>query len=158
MSGHTRPSEGELYRAPASEGAHAVAPYRAPGVPAPRLVVGEQYSGVPHQAPERAQDQGGGAGTSRTGAPHGATPPAHPVGAAVVHRTSGQRGTVVGHDRNPHTGTAQPRVQWAGEEASWPQGVSANAIRVDGSTPMRLYETNQDATSGPPLNRQTGAL
>jgi hypothetical protein len=79
------------------------------------------------------------------------------VGDAVVHRTSGQRGTVVGHERHGFSGTAQPRVAWAGEEASWPQGVSANALRVEGSTPERLYETNQDATYHPPLNRQSGA-
>jgi hypothetical protein len=149
-SGKARPEQGQLYRSPASEGVHADSGYSAPGVPAPRLVVGEQYSGQPHQAPESAQDQrGGGAGPAGT--------PVHPVGSAVVHRTSGQSGTVVGHERNAHTGTAQPRVQWAGEEASWPQGVSANALRVDGSTPVRLYETNQDATSRPPLNRQSGA-
>lgn len=80
-----------------------------------------------------------------------------PHGAAVVHRTSGQRGTVVGHERNAHTGQAQPRVQWAGEESSWPQGVSANALRVEGSTPNRLYETDQGAADHPPLNRHTGA-
>lgn len=149
-SGKARPESAELYQSPASEGVHASAPYTAPGVPAPRQVVGEQYSGVPHQAPERSQDQRGGSALSPTGR-------VPDVGDRVVHRTSGQSGRVVGHDRNAHTGTAVPRVQWAGEEASWPQGVSANALRVEGSTPVDLYRSNQDATSGPPLNRQTGA-
>lgn len=149
-SGNARPTAAKLYQSPASEGVHAGSTYSAPGVPAPRLVVGEQYSGQPHQAPESAQDQRGGRGLAPGRVPD--------VGDIVHHRTSGQQGRVVGHQRNPHTGAAQPTVQWAGEDASWPQGVSANALRVEGSTPSRLYETEQDATSHPPLNRQTGAL
>lgn len=82
----------------------------------------------------------------------------HPVGASVVHRTSGQRGTVTGHSAHGYSGTAIPQVTWAGEDMSWPQGVSANALRVEGSQPSDLYTATQSASSTRPRRGSTGAL
>lgn len=139
--GGTRPIAAKLYQSPADSGQTAGSTYTPPGVPAPREP--EATLGVRRNSPERAADS------------H-RVDPTPPVGTAVAHRTSGATGVVVGHA--PHGyGAAMPKVQWAGEDASWPQGVSANALRVVGSTPEDLYQYNQDATSSRPLNRNTGA-
>jgi hypothetical protein len=138
--GGTRPTAAKLYQSPADSGTTAGSNYTPPGVPAPRNM--EQLSGRPHQAPETDSQR---------------IDPTPAVGTAVTHRVSGAHGTVVGHDHHGY-GTALPKVQWAGEDASWPQGVSANALRIEGSEPMDLYKGNQDATSSRPLNRNTGAL
>lgn len=102
-----------------------------------------QTTGVRRNSPETAADS------------HRVDPTPQ-VGHVVEHKISGQRGTVVGHQTHGY-GRATPSVSWAGEETSWPQGVSANAIRVVGSNPSDLYQYNQDATSSRPLNRNTGA-
>jgi hypothetical protein len=136
-----RPIAAKLYEAPADSGRSPGATYRPPGVPAPREP--EATLGVRRNAPERLSDSA-------------RTDPTPQAGDRVVHRISGQRGVVVDHAAHGY-GAAMPRVAWAGEEASWPQGVSANALRVQGSTPGDLYMYNQDATSSRPLNRNTGA-
>lgn len=139
--GGTRPVAAKVYQTPADSGLKSGSTYTPPGVPSAREP--EATLGVRRNSPEIAADS------------HRADPTPQ-VGDTVVHRTSGQRGTVVGHAHHGY-GQAQPKVQWAGEEASWPQGVSANAIRVEGSNPSDLYRYNQDATSSRPLNRNTGA-
>lgn len=140
--GGTRPTAAKVYQTPADSGLKTGSTYTPPGRPAPREP--EATLAVRRNNPEIAQDS------------H-RTDPTPQVGDTVVHRVSGQRGTVVGHATHGY-GTAQPKVTWAGEEASWPQGVSPNAIRVEGSEPSDLYRYNQDATSGRPLIRHTGAL
>lgn len=149
--GGTRPIAAELYRTPADSGLKTAGTYTPPGTPAPREP--EATLGIRRNNPEIAQDSHR---TEPTPTP-GRAPAVPPVGADVVHRTSGQRGTVTGHTTHGYGGTAIPQVTWAGEETSWPQGVAANALRVQGSTPEDLYQYNQDATSHRPLNRQTGA-
>ena len=139
--GGTRPVAAKLYETPADSGQRPGPQYRPPGSPQPRNP--EIALGVRRNAPETAQDS------------H-RTDPTPQVGDRVVHRTSGQRGQVVDVSHHGY-GSAMPKVSWQGEEASWPQGVSANAIRVEGSQPVDLYRTNQDATSSRPLNRNTGA-
>lgn len=150
--GGTRPIAAKLYQSPADSGQTAGSTYTPPGVPAPREP--EATLGVRRNNPETAQDSHR---TDPTPTRHPAPAPVPPVGARVVHRTSGQHGTVTGHTNHGYAGTAIPQVTWAGEDASWPQGVSANALRVEGSTPDDLYQYNQDATSHRPLNRNTGA-
>lgn len=139
--GGTRPVAARLYEAPSDSGRSPGSTYSPPGVPAAREP--EAALGVRRNAPETASDS------------H-RTDPTPPVGARVVHRTSGQRGEVASHVAHGY-GTAVPAVRWDGEDASWPQGVSANALRVEGSTPNDLYRYDQDATSNRPLNRNTGA-
>lgn len=147
--GGTRPVAARLYETPADSDQKTAANYTPPGRPAPRQP--EATLGVRSQNPEIAQDSHR---TDPTPTSRGAAPP---VGTEVVHRTSGQRGTVTGHASHGYSGTAVPQVTWAGEDASWPQGVSANALRVEGSHPNDLYQYNEDATSSRPLNRNTGA-
>jgi len=139
--GGTRQVAAKLYQTPSDSGRSPGATYRPPGVPAPREP--EATLGVRRNAPETAQDS------------H-RTDPTPAVGQRVVHRTSGEHGTVADHVVHGY-GTAMPRVTWDGQEASWPQGVAASALRVEGSTPNDLYRYNQDATSSRPLNRNTGA-
>lgn len=140
--GGTRPVKARLYETPADSGTSAgPGSYTPPGRPAPREP--EATLGIRRNSPEIAADS------------H-RTEPTPSVGDRVVHRTSGQPGTVVGHRAHGY-GDAMPEVAWAGEEKSWPQGVSANAIRVVGSHPNDLYQYNEDATSSRPLNRNTGA-
>jgi hypothetical protein len=139
--GGTRPTAAKAYQSPADSGLKAGSTYTPPGVPAAREP--EATLAVRRNSPESAADS------------H-RTDPTPRVGDTVVHRVSGQRGTVTGHAAHGY-GRAVPEVQWAGEEASWPQGVSANAVRVEGSNPSDLYLGNQDATSSRPLNRNTGA-
>lgn len=130
-----------LYQSPADSGAAPQSDYTPPGRPAPRDPA--QSLGLRRNSPEEASDS------------H-RTDPTPSVGAQVSHRLSGARGEVVGHQHHGY-GPALPTVRWEGEEASWPQGVSANALRVEGSTPNDLYRYDQDATSSRPLNRNTGA-
>jgi hypothetical protein len=151
--GGTRPIAAKLYQSPADSGQSAGSTYKPPGTPAPREP--EATLGVRRNNPEIAADSHRTEPTP-TGPRPAATVP--PVGARVVHRTSGQHGQVVGHQAHGYSGTAVPQVTWAGEDASWPQGVSANALRVEGSHPNDLYQYNEDATSTRPLNRNTGAL
>ena len=140
--GGTRPIAAELYRSPADSDAKSASTYTPPGVPAPRD--SSHTLGVRRNSPETASDS------------H-RTDPTPPVGARVAHRVSGATGEVVGHHAHGY-GRAVPAVRWDGQEASWPQGVSANALRVEGSEPNDLYRYNQDAASSRPLNRNTGAL
>lgn len=139
--GGTRPTAAKLYQTPADSGSKAQSDYTPPGRPSPREP--EASLGVRRNSPETASDS------------H-RTDPTPQVGDRVAHRISGQTGEVTGH-RGHGYGSAVPTVRWDGEEASWPQGVSANALRVVGSNPSDLYQYNQDATSGRPLNRNTGA-
>lgn len=139
--GGTRPIAAKLYQSPADSDVKAGSTYTPPGVPAPRDPA--QSLGIRRNSPERAADS------------H-RTDPTPPPGTRVAHRVSGATGEVVGHAAHGY-GTAMPQVRWDGEEASWPQGVSANALRVEGSEPNDLYRYNQDATSSRPLNRNTGA-
>lgn len=119
--GGTRPTAAKLYQSPADEDTKGASVYTPPGAPM-QLLQGPNYS--PRATAERNTDQ---------------TNPTPPIGASVTHRTSGQRGTVTGHQSHGYSGTAVPQVTWEGEEKSWPQGVSANAIRVEGSHPSELY-------------------
>lgn len=125
--------------------------YRAPGVPQPRepeLTLGVRRNSAAHTTePASAPPRGSKEDPAQV---------LPPIGSVVEHRTSGERGVVSGH-RSHGLGNAVPQVTWAGEDASWPQGVSANAVRVVGSTPDDLYTYNQDATSGRPLRGSTGA-
>lgn len=139
--GGTRPTAAKLYQSPSDSGLKAGSNYTPPGVPAAREP--ETTLGIRRNSPEQAAE----------GHP---TEAAINVGDHVVHRVSGQRGVVTDHAAHGY-GQAMPKVTWAGEEASWPQGVSANALRVEGSEPNDLYRYNQDATSSRPLNRNTGA-
>lgn len=141
--GGTRPTAARLYQTPADSGLKAGSTYTPPGTPSPREP--EATLGIRRNNPEVAQDS------------HRTDPtPDLKVGDTVQHRISGQVGTVVGHTHHGYGG-AVPAVTWAGEEKSWPQGVSPNSVRVVGSTPEDLYQYNQDATSNRPLNRNTGA-
>jgi len=139
--GGTRPTAAKLYQTPADSGLKTGPNYTPPGRPAPREP--EATLEVRRNNPETASDS------------H-RTDPTPAVGSRVQHRVSGQTGTVEGH-RSHGYGRAVPEVKWDGEEHSWAQGVSANALRVVGSTPEDLYQYNQDATSNRPLNRNTGA-
>lgn len=114
-------TSGKLYQSPADEPTPGASTYTPPGAPMTAL----NASHAPRASAEQNSD-------SARSEP---TP-----GSSVVHRTSGQRGTVVGHDRHGYSGTAMPRVQWEGEEASWPQAVSSNAIRPAGSHPSDLQQ------------------
>lgn len=141
-----RPVAAKLYQSPADSGAKAQSGYSPPGRPAarePEATLGVRRNSQAHTM-EPAQP------------PPTAVQSTHRVGDTVEHAKSGQRGTVVGHRAHGY-GEAVPEVQWAGEEKSWPQGVSANALRVVGSTPSDLYTYNQDATSGRPMRGSTGA-
>lgn len=138
-----RPVSAKIYQTPADSMERAVGTYRAPGVPEPR---------EPELSNMVRRNSAAHTTEPQTPPPH----ESHPVGSVVEHRISGQRGVVSGHRANGY-GAAVPEVTWAGEEHSWPQGVSANAIRVVGSTPDDLYTYNQDATSGRPMRGSTGA-
>ncbi len=141
----TKPTEGQLYRT--GQGSDTPAGPVDLGTTIPQeLSYNQAYH--PHAAAETNQDQVVGAGVSQTPA----------AGERVVHRSSGRAGTVAGHERTGYSGTAMPRVVWDGEDASWPQGVSANALRVQGSEPSDLYQVNQGADSRPPVTRNSGAL
>lgn len=146
-----RPVSAKQYQTPADSMERAVGTYRAPGVPVPR---------EPELSNMVRRNSAAHTTEPASSPPHGvvsAEPThTHPVGAVVEHKTSGQRGVVTGH-RSHGYGSAVPEVTWAGEEKSWPQGVSANALRVSGSTPDDLYQYNQDATSSRPMRGSTGA-
>lgn len=142
----TKPPEGQLYRT--GEGSDRPAGPVDLGTTIPQeLSYNQAYH--PRNGAEMNSDQSAGLAGQ---------PPAPAVGTVVVHRNSGRRGVVQGHERHGYSGTAMPQVQWAGEDRSWPQGVSANALRVVGSTPEDLYTTNQGADSRTPLRGSTGAL
>ena len=133
-----RPVSAKLYQSPSDSGTKPVGTYGSPGVPQPR-------------EPEATL------GVRRNSAAHTTepqTPP--PVGSVVEHRTSGQRGQVTSHRAHGY-GQAVPEVTWAGEEHSWPQGVSANALRVVGSTPSDLYLANQGADDHRPMRGSGGS-
>lgn len=119
----TRPTSGRLYTSPADEDTKGASTYTPPG--APMSILNNSYA--PNQSAERNSD------SQRRD-------PTPPVGATVTHRTSGQTGTVVGHQTHGYAGTAVPQVTWAGEEASWPQAVAANSLRVEGSHPSDLQQ------------------
>lgn len=136
-----RPTTAKLYQTPADSNPRTAGTYTPPGVPAEREP--EATLGVRRNA------------AAHTTEPACPPPHAHPVGATVEHRMSGQRGTVTGH-RAHGLGEAVPEVQWAGEDKSWPQGVSANALRVVGSTPSDLYLANQGADGRGPRRGNGG--
>ncbi len=141
----TRPVAAKLYQSPADENIQGASTYTPPGAPMQLI----NNSHAPRASAEQNSDQ--------------RTDPTPPVGASVVHRTSGQRGTVVEHRSHGFSGTAVPQVTWEGEEKSWPQGVSANALRVAGSTPNELYSRNPapdspGSDSPSSYTRATGAL
>jgi hypothetical protein len=127
-----RPVGGKLYQTPADEDAQGASTYTPPG--APMQILNSSYA--PRATAERNTDSA-------------RTDPTPPVGSTVTHRTSGQRGEVVGHTRHGFSGTAVPQVQWAGEDASWPQGVAANALRVEDSHPSDLQERGGRVGSPP---------
>lgn len=147
--GGTRPVAAKLYESPASEDTKGASTYTPPGAPM-QLLGGPNYS--PRANAERNTDQVNPTATS-----------VPPVGSSVVHGKSGQRGTVTGHAAHGYSGTAVPQVTWEGEEKSWPQGVSANALRVAGSNPSELYSRNPapdspGSDSAVSYTRATGAL
>jgi len=140
----SRPTAARQYQTPGDGSTVPGANYRDAGVPAsrePEPTLGMRRNPSAHTA-EPAQPP-----------PHGHQP-APPIGSRVEHRVSGQRGTVADH--RPHGyGQAVPAVRWDGEDHSWPQGVSANALRVVGSRPSDLYQSNDSASNGRPM-RGTG--
>lgn len=140
-----KPTEAQIYKTPQTESTSA-GPVDLGTSVSQAMSYDQRYH--PHAAAEMNQDL-----TSAGPGPAATRPPA--VGDIIRHEKNGQHGVIVGHERHGYSGTAMPQVQWVGEDKSWPQGVSPNAIRVVGSTPVDLYETTQDATSHPPLIRHS---
>jgi hypothetical protein len=131
----TRPTSGKQYQSPADEGTPGASTYTPPG--APMSILNNSYA--PQATSEAATDSRRADPTpSSLGDRKAPSVPA--PGQRVVHRTSGQHGTVAGHAGHGYSGTAVPRVTWDGEEASWPQGVSANALCPEGSHPSDLQQ------------------
>jgi len=146
-----KPTSAKLYQTPQDSGQSQSGPvYPAVPAPAPTQAMTFNQRYHPHAAAEMNSDM--------PLPPTGPNLHVPPVGTRVVHRTSGQEGVVTGHRPHGYSGTAVPQVVWAGEDMSWPQGVSANALRVQGSEPSDLYTGTQSAASTRPRNRNTGAL
>lgn len=144
-----RPTSARLYQSPGDSGTRPGANYIPPGVPNSREP--EPTLGV-RRNPQAHTTEPASAPPGRRAKEDPAH--SHPVGAVVEHHKSGQRGQVVGHRANGY-GQAVPQVTWAGEEKSWPQGVSANALRVVGSTPDDLYVGSQGADTRRPMRGST---